>query len=57
MKKTVIGFSMDTLKESRCQKDLDLFMARAKELGAEVKVQSANSDDTRQIKNIQSLIS
>ena len=57
MKKTVIGFSMDTLKESRWQKDLDLFMARAKELGAEVKVQSANSDDTRQIKNIQSLIS
>ena len=57
MKKTVIGFSMDTLKESRWQKDLDLFMARAKELGAEVKVQSANSDYTRQIKNIQSLIS
>ncbi len=46
---TVIGLSMDTLKEARWQKDRDLFVARAEELGASVLVQSANSDDTRQI--------
>ncbi|MCM8531665.1 MAG: substrate-binding domain-containing protein [Lentisphaeraceae bacterium] len=55
--KIVIGFSLDTLKEARWQKDRDLFIKRAEELGAEVKVQSANSDDTRQIKDVQSLIS
>ena len=52
----VIGLSLDTLKEARWQKDRDLFVARAKELGAEVKVQSANSDDTRQVQDVQSLI-
>lgn len=52
----VIGLSLDTLKEARWQKDRDLFVARANELGVEVKVQSANSDDTRQIKDVQSLI-
>ena len=36
-KKIVIGLSMDTLKEARWIKDRDIFMARAKELGAEVK--------------------
>ena len=53
----VIGFSMDTLKEARWQKDRDIFISKAKELGAEVRVQSANSDDTRQIKDVKSLIS
>ena len=53
----VIGLSLDTLKEARWQKDRDLFVDRAKALGAEVKVQSANSDDTRQIQDVQSLIS
>jgi D-xylose transport system substrate-binding protein len=53
----LIGLSLDTLKEERWQHDRDYFVARAKELGAEVLVQSANSDDTRQIADIQSLIS
>jgi D-xylose transport system substrate-binding protein len=53
----LIGLSLDTLKEERWQQDRDLFVARAKELGAEVLVQSANGDDTRQIADIQSLIS
>lgn len=53
----VIGFSMDTLKEARWQKDRDIFIGKANELGAEVRVQSANSDDTRQIKDVKSLIS
>jgi D-xylose transport system substrate-binding protein len=55
--KPVIGLSLDTLKEERWQRDRDTFVARAKELGAEVIVQSANSDDTRQTRDIESLIS
>ena len=53
----VIGFAMDTLKEERWQRDRDLFVARARELGAEVLVQSANSDDIRQLRDVESLIS
>jgi D-xylose transport system substrate-binding protein len=55
--KPLIGLAMDTLKEERWQGDRDLFVARANELGAEVLVQSANSDDTRQISDVQALIS
>src|SRR5262245_10230981 len=52
-----IGFSMDTLKEERWQRDRDLFIARAKELGAEVLVQSANSDDAVQLQQAENLLS
>ena len=52
-----IGLSLDTLKEERWQKDRDRFVAAAEKLGAEVLVQSANSDDTRQIQDVESLIS
>src|SRR5882672_10927432 len=55
--KPLIGLSMDTLKEERWQGDRDLFVTRARELGGEVLVQSANSDDTRQIGDVQALIS
>jgi D-xylose transport system substrate-binding protein len=53
----LIGFSMDTLKEERFQRDRDIFVKRARELGVEVIVQSANSDDARQISDVQTLIS
>jgi D-xylose transport system substrate-binding protein len=53
----LIGFSLDTLKEARWQADRDLFVAKTKELGATTLVQSANSDDTRQIQDIEALIS
>lgn len=53
----LIGFSMDTLKEARWQVDRDLFVRRANELGAEVLVQAANSDDARQMADVQALIS
>jgi D-xylose transport system substrate-binding protein len=53
----LIGLAMDTLKEERWQGDRDLFVARARELDGEVLVQSANSDDTRQIADVQALIS
>lgn len=55
--KPLIGLSMDTLKEERWQGDRDLFVRHAHELGADVLVQSANSDDTRQISDVQALIS
>jgi D-xylose transport system substrate-binding protein len=51
-----IGLSMDTLKEARWAKDRDAFVARASELGAQVMVLSANGDDTRQIADVESLI-
>ncbi len=53
----VIGLSMDTLKEARWQRDLDIFVAKAESLGAKVLVQSANSDDTRQMQDVQALLS
>lgn len=53
----VIGFSMDSLKEERWQHDREMFTARAKELGADVLVQAANSDDVRQLKDVEGLIS
>lgn len=52
----LIGLSMDTLKEERWQGDRDRFIARASELGADVEVLSANSDDNRQIKDVEALI-
>jgi D-xylose transport system substrate-binding protein len=52
----LIGLSMDTLKEERWQVDRDLFLARAGALGADVLVQSANSDDSVQLTQVQSLI-
>jgi D-xylose transport system substrate-binding protein len=51
-----IGLSMDTLKEERWQYDRNLFVARAKELGAEVDVQAANGDDRTQIQQAQNLL-
>jgi D-xylose transport system substrate-binding protein len=54
--KLKIGLSMDTLKEERWQYDRDLFVARAKELGAEVLVQAANSNDAMQNSQAENLI-
>src|ERR1044071_471882 len=51
-----IGLSMDTLKEERWQRDRDLFVERAKELGAEGLVQSATGDDTAQTNQAQTLL-
>lgn len=51
-----IGLSMDTLKEERWQRDRDLFVARAQELGAEVQVQAANGDDRVQTQQAENLL-
>lgn len=55
-RKLVIGFSLDTLKEERWQRDRDEFVARATELGAEVDVQVANNDDARQTAQCENLL-
>jgi D-xylose transport system substrate-binding protein len=51
-----IGLSFDTLKEERWQHDRDLFVARAKELGAEVIYLSADSNDDVQNKQVENLL-
>ncbi|MGG3311727.1 D-xylose ABC transporter substrate-binding protein [Paenibacillus sp. 2KB_20] len=53
----VIGLSMDTLKEERWQKDRDIFSAKVKELGGDVKVLAANGDDATQLSQAEQLIS
>jgi D-xylose transport system substrate-binding protein len=55
-KRIQIGLSLDTLKEARWGRDRDAFKKRAEELGADVVVLSANSDDNTQIKDVESLI-
>jgi D-xylose transport system substrate-binding protein len=55
-KKVRIGFSMDTLKEERWKRDRDLFVAKAKELGAEVLVQAANGNDALQNSQAENLL-
>jgi D-xylose transport system substrate-binding protein len=51
-----IGFSMDTLKEERWQRDKELTEKRAKEVGATLNVQVANGDDSLQIKQAENLL-
>lgn len=52
----VIGFSMDSMVIERWERDKEIFMAKAKELGAKVIIQNANEDNQRQIDQIKSLI-
>ena len=52
-----IGFSMDTLKEERWQRDKRLVEERAKEVGASLDVQVANGDDAVQTKQADNMLS
>ncbi len=54
--KVRIGFAMDALKQERWQKDRDLFLKRAAELGAEVILQTADGSDEAQMKQVESLL-
>jgi len=54
--KVKIGLCMDSLIIERWQIDRDVFMAKAKELGADVIVQNAGSDSNEQINQIKYLI-
>jgi D-xylose transport system substrate-binding protein len=51
-----IGLSMDSLKEARWQIDRDTIVARCGELGAKILVEAANSDDSQQIRDVESLL-
>src|SRR5437588_2898771 len=51
-----IGFSMDTLKEERWQRDKAFVEQRCKEVGAECEVQVANGDDAVQTKQCDNLL-
>jgi D-xylose transport system substrate-binding protein len=47
---------MDTLEEARWQRDRDLFIERAKQMRADVLVESAERDDARQLQQAESLL-
>lgn len=51
-----IGFSMDTLKEERWQRDKMLVEKRAKEVGAVLDVQVANHDDALQTRQASDML-
>jgi D-xylose transport system substrate-binding protein len=52
-----VGLLMDTLEEGeRWTRDRDLFVERAKELGADVLVESAARDDAKQLQQAESLL-
>jgi D-xylose transport system substrate-binding protein len=51
-----IGFSMDTLKEERWQRDKRLVEERAKQVGASLDVQVANGDDAVQTKQADNML-
>lgn len=54
----IIGFSLSSIVIDRWQRDRDVFIATAKELGAtDVIVQTANEDNDMQIKQIEYLMS
>lgn len=54
--KLQIGFSMDSFLIERWQRDRDVFVSKAQELGAEVNVQNANGDLNEQISQIEYFI-
>lgn len=51
-----VGLLMDTLQEERWQRDRDLFLQRAKELGTDVLVEAAEGDDAKQLQLAESLL-
>lgn len=55
--KLKIGLSVSDLTLERWQHDRDFFVAKAKELGADVVVQSANGDEAAQLSQIQNMLS
>jgi D-xylose transport system substrate-binding protein len=54
--KLTIGFSMDTLKEERWQRDRDLVVKEAEARGARVLVQAANGSDALQNSQAENLL-
>ncbi|WML41316.1 D-xylose ABC transporter substrate-binding protein [Neobacillus sp. OS1-2] len=56
-KKIKIGLSVSDLTLERWQHDRDIFVEKAKGLGADVFVQSANGDEAKQLSQIQNMLS
>ena len=56
-KKPLIGMSFDSFLIERWQRDRDIFVSTASELGAEVNVQIANGSTSEQISQIEYFIS
>lgn len=54
--KVIIGLSLDSLAIERWQRDRDIFVAKAKELGADVIVQNSNGNSNEQLKQVDYLI-
>lgn len=52
----LIGLSLADLKEERWQRDRDFFVAKARELGAEVIVQDASGDPNAQLRQADALL-
>ena len=52
-----IGLSVTDLSLERWQHDRDIFVGKAEELGAEVIVQSADNDESKQLTQIQNMLS
>ena len=55
-KPLTVGFSMDTLKEERWQRDRDLITKYCEDHGAKLLVQAANGDDARQNAQAENLL-
>src|ERR1041385_996939 len=51
-----IGFSMDTLKEERWQRDKELVEKHAKEVGADITTVGANGHDATQLSQVDNLL-
>jgi len=51
-----IGFSMDSVQLERWQRDRDLFVQRARQLGVDVLVQSADANDSVQVRQAENLL-
>lgn len=54
--KVIIGVSMDSLRLPIWKKQVDFFVSRANELGAQVRIEQANGDDNVQLSQIDKLI-
>ena len=54
--KVRIGFSMDTLKEERWQRDRELVEAHAREVGADIITQVANGSDSLQLAQAENML-
>ncbi|MBM7716105.1 D-xylose transport system substrate-binding protein [Bacillus thermophilus] len=54
--KIVIGLSLGTMKEERWQREIDMAKAYAKEHGFEILVQSADDDASKQVKQVEDMV-